>query len=67
MKLFIETLLSSKAFKAWSAAVVAGVAVIATAVTDQVVTGEEVGVLVGAFLAALGITFRVPNAKDDVN
>lgn len=61
----ITKLFSSKAFKAWTAAAVAVVGVLASALTDQVVTAEEVGVAVGFFLGALGFTYKVPNAKDD--
>lgn len=64
---FLNTLLSSKAAKAWVAAFIAAGGAIATAVTDQSITAEEIGLAIGLFLGALGVTFRVPNAKDDVN
>lgn len=49
--------------KALVAAVSAGVAVLGTAMTDDVVTtGEWVGVGL-AVLGALGITYVVPNAR----
>lgn len=61
----LDKLFSSKALKAWVAAVSAGAAAFTQAVADGVINGTEVGVVIGAVLVALGLVYRVPNAKSE--
>jgi hypothetical protein len=49
--------------KAWVGAVTAAGGVFLTAVADGAIDGTEVGLIVGAFLAALGLVYRVPNKE----
>lgn len=47
--------------KAWVGAVTAAGAAFGTAIADGAIDGTEVGLIVGAFLTALGLVYRVPN------
>lgn len=49
--------------KAIVSAVVAAGTVYITASLDGVITGEEVGWMVGALLSGLGLVWAVPNAQ----
>lgn len=49
--------------KAFVSAVVAGGTAYIAASSDGMIDGAEIGVIVGAFLAALGLTWVVPNAR----
>ena len=60
---FLNTLLSNKALKAWTSAVIALGGALLTAATDGVITGVEVGGALGVALAALGLVYRVPNKE----
>lgn len=57
----MDKLFSAESRKAWVAALLAAVAAGTPLFSDGVVDGSDVGIVVGAFLAGLGFTFRVPN------
>lgn len=53
--------------KAIVAALVAALAVLGTALTDDVITASEWVLVVSAFLGGLGITYAVPNKAPGVD
>lgn len=61
---FLNLILTNKTLKAWVAAFSAAGSAVGVAVQDEVITGAEVGTIVGVFLVALGLVYRVPNGKE---
>ncbi|GLY55358.1 hypothetical protein [Lentzea sp. NBRC 102530] len=57
----MKQLFSSESRKAWVAAGLTAVSAAVPLFSDGVVDGADIGLVVGAFLAGLGVTFRVPN------
>lgn len=60
---FLNLILTNKTLKAWTSAVLAAGAAVSVAVRDGVVDGADIGTVVGAFVVALGLVYRVPNGK----
>jgi hypothetical protein len=65
MEKFLDTLFSSKAFKAWTAAAVGLVTAAGSAVADGVIDGVELGAIFGAPFVALGFVYKVKNRGND--
>ncbi len=64
MTKFLELITTNQTLKAWVGAVMATGAFIASAVSDGVLDGTEIGGAVGVFIATLGLVYRVPNGKE---
>lgn len=60
---FLNLILTNKTLKAWVSAVMATGSFVASAASDGLLSGAEIGAGVGVFLATLGLVYRVPNGK----